>query len=253
MEDIDTVRCHPRFEAEIVRDLEWLGLRWDGPILRQSERLAAYAAALEHLSALGVLYRCFRTRKSVMDEIARAPHDASPPLRPGPHPPEDEARHLAEGAPFAWRMSIDAALAILGDRELFFLEVGEGPNGETGLIAAQPALAGDVILARKALGVSYHLAVVVDDAEQRVTEVVRGWDLFAAAHIQRLLQALLDLPTPSYRHHRLILRPDGKRFAKRDQDETLAGLRERGVSPEDLRASLGFTPAAPQCSPADPS
>ena len=251
IEDIDTVRCQPRFEAEIIRDLTWLGIAWDGPILRQSERMAAYEAALDRLRGLGVLYRCFRTRKDVLEEITRAPHDPSPALRPGPHPPDVEARRMAAGEPFAWRLSVDAALSRLGSRELRFLEEGQGPNGETGVIQARPELAGDVVLARKAVGVSYHLAVVVDDAEQRVTDVLRGCDLFAAAHVQRLLQALLDLPTPRYRHHRLILRPDGKRLAKRDQTETLADLRARGVTAENVRAGLGFTglarPARPGC------
>jgi glutamyl-Q tRNA(Asp) synthetase len=122
---------------------------------------------------------------------------------------------------------------------LTFREHGAGPGGETGLIVAQPELAGDVVLARKDLGVSYHLAAVLDDADQGVTEVIRGRDLFAATHVQRLLQALLGLPTPAYRHHRLLLRPDGKRFAKRDTTETLADLRARGVTPQALRAELG--------------
>ena len=148
---------------------------------------------------------------------------------------------LAAGRPFAWRLSLAAARAALGGfAGLTFLESGAGPQGETGLIAARPETAGDVVLARKDLGVSYHLAVVVDDADQGVTRVIRGEDLFEAAHIQRLPQALLGLPTPVYRHHRLLLRPDGKRFAKRDTGETIRDLRARGVTPEVLRAELGL-------------
>ncbi|HEX2558541.1 glutamate--tRNA ligase family protein, partial [Phenylobacterium sp.] len=134
-----------------------------------------------------------------------------------------------------------AAEARLGGiNKLMFAEEGAGPNGETGPVAARPALGGDVVLARKDVGVAYHLAVVVDDALQGITHVIRGQDLFEAAHVQRLLQALLDLPTPVYRHHRLLVGPDGKRYAKRDRAETLAELRARGVSPEELRRELGF-------------
>jgi glutamyl-Q tRNA(Asp) synthetase len=147
---------------------------------------------------------------------------------------------MEAGAPFAWRLSLAAARAALDVSRLTFLELGRGPAGEHGMIEARPEPAGDVVLARKDLGVSYHLAVVVDDADQGVTEVIRGCDLFAAAHVQRLLQALLGLPTPTYRHHPLLLRPDGKRFAKRDSAETLADLRARGVTAAELKLQLGL-------------
>jgi glutamyl-Q tRNA(Asp) synthetase len=241
IEDIDVGRCRPEFETAIMGDLAWLGLIWPEPVLRQSERLTAYGGALESLRAQGLLYRCFRTRKETLDEIARAPHGAPERLTPGPPPPDEERRLLDEGRPYAWRLSLAAAERVLGGRStLTFQEEGEGPEGERGLIAARPELTGDVVLARKDLGVSYHVAVVVDDAFEGVTHVIRGCDLFAAAHIQRLLQSLLALPTPVYRHHRLLLRPDGKRFAKRDTAETLADLRSRGVTADALRAELGF-------------
>jgi glutamyl-Q tRNA(Asp) synthetase len=241
IEDIDAGRCRPEFETAIKDDLAWLGLDWEEPVVRQSERLPAYGAALNRLQVRGLLYRCFRTRKDTLNDIGRAPHGPADRLTPGPHEPDEEARLLAEGRPFAWRLSLAAAERVLGGLAgLTFKEEGPGPGAERGVIAARPELSGDVVLARKDLGVSYHLAVVVDDAWQGVTHVIRGCDLFVAAHTQRLLQALLDLPTPVYRHHRLLLRPDGKRFAKRDTAETLADLRARGVTAAALRAELGF-------------
>jgi glutamyl-Q tRNA(Asp) synthetase len=242
IEDIDTARCRPEFEQAIYEDLAWLGLEWERPPRRQSDHLADYADALERLRAEDLVYRCFKTRREVLEDIGRAPHRAAVSYVGAPLPTGEEAARLATGEPFAWRLSLSAAQARLGadwDR-LDFIEEGEGPGGEHGRQMAQPGRAGDVILARKGLGVAYHLAVVVDDALQGVTDVVRGCDLFEAAHIQRLLQTLLDLPTPIYHHHRLLLRPDGQRFAKRDQAETLADLRARGVSAEALRAELGF-------------
>ncbi len=241
IEDIDTGRCRPVYEAGIFDDLDWLGLRWETPIWRQSQRRSAYAGALDHLRRGGLLYRCFRTRNSAIEAIARAPHGAVETSAPGPLAPDKESAMLAEGRPFAWRLSLVAAHRALGGFEgLGFLESGAGPKGETGMILADPARSGDVVVARKDLGVSYHLAVVVDDAAQNVTHVIRGCDLFEAAHVQRLLQALLDLPAPVYHHHPLILRPDGRRYAKRDTAETLADLRAQGVTPVALRAALGF-------------
>jgi glutamyl-Q tRNA(Asp) synthetase len=241
IEDIDTPRCRPEFEAAILDDLAWLGLAWEEPVVRQSQRLPAYRAALDRLRAAGLLYRCFRTRKDALDDIGRAPHGPADRLTPGPLEPGEETRLLAEGRPFAWRLSLVAAeRAIGGFSRLTFIEEDAGPEGEHGALAACPEVSGDVVLARKDLGVSYHLAAVVDDAFQGVTHVVRGRDLFAAAHVQRLLQALLELPTPVYRHHRLLLRPDGRRFAKRDTAETLAGLRAHGVTAAAIRAELGF-------------
>lgn len=235
IEDIDTARCRPEFDVALREDLAWLGLEWEEPVRRQSDHLADYATALNRLRRSNLLYRCFRTRKEVIDDIARAPHGPAPALAPGPHPPSEEARLLRENRPYAWRLSLLTAERLLGGfGGLRFEEERQG------LIGIEPRLGGDVILARKDLGVSYHLAVVVDDAAQGVTHVIRGRDLLEATHTQRLLQALLGLPTPLYRHHPLLLRPDGRRFAKRDTTETLRDLRGQGVSPSDLRKNLGF-------------
>ncbi|OJU08579.1 MAG: tRNA glutamyl-Q(34) synthetase GluQRS, partial [Caulobacterales bacterium 68-7] len=236
LEDIDSTRCKPEYEAGILEDLAWLGLDWETPVRRQSDHLSDYHAALQRLRNDGLVYRCFRTRKEIAEDIGRAPHGLPEPFRGAPLPLEEEARRLTAGDAYAWRLSLDAAHARLGGFEaLIFREEGAGPSGETGRILARPELAGDVVLARKDLGVAYHLAVVVDDALQAITHVIRGEDLFEATHIQRLLQALLGLPTPIYRHHRLLLGPDGKRFAKRDKAETLAELRAAGMAPERLR------------------
>lgn len=241
IEDIDATRSRPEFEAAIYEDLAWLGLAWEQPVRRQSDHLDDYHAALERLAARGLVYRCFRTRKEIAEDIARAPHGPMEAYRGEPLPPAEEARRLANGEPFAWRLSLAAAQDAVGDMSaLSFLEEGHGPSGEQGVIPARPGLGGDVVLARKDVGVAYHLAVVVDDGLQGITHVIRGQDLFEAAHVQRLLQALLDLPTPVYRHHPLLLGPDGKRYAKRDRAETLAELRSRGVAPSDLRREMGF-------------
>jgi glutamyl-Q tRNA(Asp) synthetase len=245
IEDIDAERSRPEFEQSIFEDLAWLGLGWETPVRRQSEHMADYQAALARLREAGLLYRCFRTRREVLDEIARAPHGPSEAFVGQPLPEPEEAARLAAGEAFAWRLSLAAARAALGDAYagLSFVEEGSGPAGERGTIRARPESAGDVILARKGLGVAYHLAVVVDDALQGVDVVVRGEDLFEAAHIQRLLQALLGLATPAYRHHRILVGADGRRFAKRDASQTLRALRAAGVSAADVRAQLGFASA----------
>lgn len=243
IEDIDPTRCRPALEAGIVEDLAWLGLDWETPVRRQSEHLAEYAAVVESLNRRGLLYRCFRTRKEILDAIGDAPHGPAEAVRPGPHTPEEEARLLAGGRPFAWRLSLDRAREALGEaawRRLSFVEEGAGPGGETGAMPARPETAGDVVLARKDAGTAYHLAVTHDDALQGVTHIVRGEDLFEATHVQVLIQALMGWPTPIYRHHRLLTGPDGRRFAKRDGSVTLAQLRADGVRPETLRAELGF-------------
>ncbi|HEY2482549.1 MAG TPA: tRNA glutamyl-Q(34) synthetase GluQRS [Caulobacteraceae bacterium] len=233
IEDIDTARCRPEFEAAIFEDLAWLGLTWDEPVVVQSRRLGRYAAALARLAEAGLLYRCFKTRTEVAQAIGRAPHGAEPAFFGEPLGEAEEAKRVAAGEPFAWRLSIRAAERALGGfAGLTFSEEGEG------VIIADPWRAGDVILARKDLGVAYHLAAVVDDGESGVTQVIRGQDLKDACHVQRLLQALLGLPAPTYRHHRLILRADGRRLAKRDTAETLRGLRSAGVAPAALRAQF---------------
>ena len=238
IEDIDFTRCRPQFEAAIHEDLAWLGLDWETPVLRQSEHTDDYLAALEQLRTAGLVYRCFATRKDIAETMLSAPHGALEGYRGAPLPAAEEAARLAAGEPFAWRLDLAAAQAAAGS--LSFVEAGEGPAGERGLIDVASGPAGDVVLARKDVGVAYHLAVVIDDARQQITDVVRGQDLFEATHVQRLLQALLGLPSPRYRHHRLIAGADGQRLAKRDSAQTLRALRESGVRPEALRSELGF-------------
>ena len=241
--DIDPTRCRAEFDAGVLEDLAWLGLDWETPVRRQSQHLPDYATVVADLGRRGLLYRCFRTRKEILDAIGDAPHGSGEAVRPGPHPPEEEGALLAEGRPFAWRLSLDRAREALGEEmwdALSFLEEGRGPGGETGRIRARPETAGDVVLARKDAGTAYHVAVTHDDRLQGVTHVIRGHDLFEAPHIQVLIQALMGWPTPVYRHHRLLTGPDGRRFAKRDNAVTLAQLRAEGVRPETLRAELGF-------------
>lgn len=244
IEDIDPTRCRPEYEAAIIEDLTWLGLDWDGPVRRQSDHLGDYAAVIEGLRRRGLLYRCFRTRKDILNAIGDAPHEAMEAVRPGPHPADEEARLLDDGAPFAWRLSLDRTREVLGEavwNGLSFVEEGHGPDGQTGVVAVDPTAAGDVVLARKDTGVAYHLAVTHDDALQGVTHVIRGQDLFAATHVQRLIQTLMGWPAPTYRHHRLLAGPDGRRYAKRDRSVTLAELRAEGLTPPALRAELGFS------------
>lgn len=243
IEDIDPTRCRPEFEVGIYEDLAWLGLDWETPVRRQSDHLTDYAAVVEALDRHGLLYRCFRTRKEILDAIGDAPHGPAEAARPGPHPVEEEARLLAEGRPFAWRLSLDRAREALGGAAwdaLSFIEEGSGPDGETGRIKARPETAGDVVLARKDAGTAYHLAVTHDDALQKVSHVIRGQDLFEATHIQRLIQALMGWPAPVYRHHRLLAGSDGRRYAKRDRSVTLAELRAGGLTPDRLRAELAL-------------
>jgi len=241
IEDIDATRCRPEFEAAIQEDLAWLGLDWETPVRRQSDHLGEYRRVLDDLHERGLTYRCFRTRREVLDEIGRAPHafgegPDGAVFTGQPLPAEEEKALLDQGRPYAWRLSLDAARRVLGDawNDLAFEEAGEGR------VMARPETAGDVVLGRKDVGVAYHLAVVWDDALQGVTDVIRGRDLFEATHIQRLLQALLGLPAPRYRHHPLLTGEDGRRFAKRDRSQTLRDLREGGLTAAELRAELGF-------------
>jgi glutamyl-Q tRNA(Asp) synthetase len=242
IEDIDHTRCRPQFEAAIFEDLAWLGLAWEAPVLRQSEHLDDYLAALEALRAKGLVYRSFKTRKQLALEALSAPHGAAQGASGVRLDAAEEAARLAAGEPFAWRLDIAAATAAM--EPLTFVEQGDGAP-QRGVVMVNAVAAGDVVLARKDVGVAYHLAVVVDDARQAVTDIVRGADLFEATHVQRLLQALLGLPAPRYHHHRLILGPDGKRLAKRDRAETLRAIRGRGVSAIALRQELGFEPLSP--------
>ena len=248
IEDIDTIRCKPAFEQAIFDDLNWLGLNWETPVRRQSEHFDEYRAGLDRLIAMGVVYRCFKTRREILEDIGRAPHHPGEGpdgiIYPGPAESlsaDEEAEKIAAGEPFAWRLSMNATRDRLGDlSRLTFQETGEGPNGERGMCTIQPELIGDAILARKDIGTSYHLAVALDDAEQDISHVIRGQDLFFATTMHRILQALLDLPVPVYRHHRLLTGVDGERYTKRDKSQTLGSMREAGVKAAEIRKQFGI-------------
>ena len=242
IEDIDAGRCRPEYEAGIVEDLAWLGLRWDAPPLRQSTRLPAHAEALARLRAMGLLYPCACTRADIAAAMS-APQEGAGAAAPYPGTCRGREGVGDDGRPVALRLDMARALALAGPG-LWFEELGAGPDGETGRIALDPgallATVGDVALARKDLGTSYHLAVVADDAWQGVTHVTRGRDLFAATPLHRLLQALLGLPSPRWRHHRLIRDAAGRRLAKRDDARALAALRAGGATPQDIRRMVGL-------------
>jgi len=242
IEDIDAGRCRPEYEAGIVEDLAWLGLRWDAPPLRQSARLPAHAEALARLRAMGLLYPCACTRADIAAAMS-APQEGAGAAAPYPGTCRGREGVGDDGRPVALRLDMARALALAGPG-LWFEELGAGPDGETGRIALDPgallATVGDVALARKDLGTSYHLAVVADDAWQGVTHVTRGRDLFAATPLHRLLQALLGLPSPRWRHHRLIRDAAGRRLAKRDDARALAALRAEGATPQDIRRMVGL-------------
>ena len=237
IEDIDRGRCRPEYTAAILQDLAWLGVDWDGPVLLQSRRAAAHEAAMARLRGLGVVYPCFCTRADIAAATS-APHETESVTYPGTcrHlTSAQRADRMATRAP-AWRLDIAAARAITGPLAWV--------DAQAGRVEAMPERLGDIVIARRDIGVAYHVAVVVDDAFQGVTDVVRGIDLFEATHVQRLLQALLGLPTPAYHHHPLVIGPDGKRLAKRDRGETLADLRAAGADAAALRAAL-LSPATP--------
>ncbi len=238
IEDIDRGRCRPEFEAAITEDLAWLGLTWEEPVRRQSAHLDDYRAALERLAARGLVYPCFCTRKEIQAEIARAgraPHGPEGPLYPGLcrglSADEGQSR-IAGGESHALRLDLARALESVGD--LAWEDLGEG------MIEATPEVLGDVVLARKDVPTSYHLAVTWDDALQGVTLVTRGADLLPATHVHRLLQALLDLPTPAWHHHALVEDESGRRLAKRHDALSIRALRAAGRSPAEVRALAGF-------------
>jgi glutamyl-Q tRNA(Asp) synthetase len=235
-EDIDHTRVRPEYYGEIEDDLRWLGLAWDGPALRQSERTMAYAQALDELRRKEVAYPCFCTRREIEEEIARmisAPHGPEGALYPGAcrRLSEDERNaRLAAGQQPAWRLDATKAAEITGD--LSFTDTRHGR------IPVDPGLLGDVVLARKDIGTSYHLAVVVDDAFQQVTHVTRGEDLLPSTHVHRMLQALLGFPEPTYLHHALVVDANGVRLAKRHDALSIRSLREAGLAPADVLAHL---------------
>jgi glutamyl-Q tRNA(Asp) synthetase len=252
IEDLDRGRARPQYAEAILEDLAWLGLGWREPVLLQSSRAAAYGEALGALARRGLTYPCFCTRASISTALAgdiaaaaEAPHPGLQRLARYPgtcrhlSAPERDAR-LSRGEPHVLRL--DAALAAQQPeaRELMFVEQGEAVQGQAVHIRADPALLGDIVLARKDLPAAYHLAVVLDDAFQHITLVTRGEDLLPSTHVQRLLQALLGLPVPRYAHHRLILDEQGRKFSKRDRAPTLRSLREAGSTAAMLIARLGL-------------
>jgi len=235
IEDIDTTRCKPEFEKAIYEDLSWLGFNWPKPVRRQTDHFADYNGVLDRLRDMELVYRCFKTRKEILSDIARAPHYPGEPYT-APHVAMDaglEQELVAEGKPYAWRLSLYRAQEHLSRQynRLSFMD-----NGEK--VRAAPTMLGDVVLARKDVGTSYHIACCHDDALQGVTDIVRGVDLLDSTHIHCLLQELMGWPVPRYHHHALLTDADGKRYAKRDKSLTLRAMRQSGASPENIHAKI---------------
>ncbi|MDW3097756.1 MAG: tRNA glutamyl-Q(34) synthetase GluQRS [Alphaproteobacteria bacterium] len=245
IEDTDRTRSRPEFEQSQLEDLAWLGLEWETPVRRQSEHMADYQKGLDRLTQLGVIYPCFCTRKDIT-EAAIAPHGPEGVIYPGTcrHLSKDiRATKIAEGTAHALRIDVTRALAIaerLTGNRLTFTEEGSGPQGETGRLPVDPTPIGDAVIARKDGVIAYHLAVVMDDAAQGITHIIRGQDLFFATPLHRVLQVLLDLPEPTYHHHRLITDDTGERMAKRRGSKTLRDLRAEGMTPDDIRRMVGL-------------
>jgi glutamyl-Q tRNA(Asp) synthetase len=248
IEDIDTTRCRREFETAIHEDLAWLGIVWETPVRRQSEHFADYREALEKLSAQGLIYPSFETRAEIARLVAQREANGPWPRDPDGAPfypgaakllaSDQRARLLESGVAYALRLDMAAACARIG--HLSWTEHGKGPNDESGAVPARPQAWGDVILARKETPTSYHLSVAVDDALQGVTEVVRGQDLFWSTSVHRLLQQLLGLPQPGYRHHRLIRDDSGRKLSKTSEATGLRELRARGATPADIRRLVGL-------------
>jgi glutamyl-Q tRNA(Asp) synthetase len=248
IEDIDASRSRPEYEAAIYEDLAWLGISWQEPVRRQSEHVGDHEAAIAKLKAQGLLYPSFESRSEIATLVAererrgRWPRDPDgAPLYPGRArklSPAERERRIDAGEPYALRLATDAAVARAG--VLTWTETGLGPQGQTGRVTAAPQMWGDVILARKEMPTSYHLAVTVDDALQGASDIVRGQDLFWSTSIHRLLQALLGLPEPSYHHHRLILDSDGNKLSKSANAKSLRELRASGATAADIRRMVGL-------------
>ena len=248
IEDIDQARCRSEFETAIYEDLSWLGIVWDRPVERQSEHMEQYRAALARLEADGLVYPSFESRGAIAALVAAAPglwpHDPDgAPIYPGSVAAlsrSERSRRVAAGEPYALRLDMAAAIVRVGAAPLTWSETGSGPDGETGVVTAAPERWGDVVLGRKEAPGSYHLAVAVDDARQGITHVVRGHDLFWSTSVRRLLQAVLDLPVPAYRHHNLLLGPDGRKLSKSTQATALRVLRRDGVTATEVRRMVGL-------------
>lgn len=252
IEDIDATRCRPEYEAAIYEDLAWLGIAWEQPVRRQSEHLALYGETIARLARDGFLYPAFESRADiaqlVRDKERRGAWPRDPdgaPIYPGTARQWSAAERegeLQSGTPYALRLDMSAAMstAMAHAGPLSWTELGKGPNGETGEVVSRPEQWGDVILARKDTPTSYHLSVVVDDALQGVTQVVRGQDLFWATAVHRLLQALLGLPEPIYRHHGLLMDETGHKLSKSTHSTALRELRAGGVTPEEVRRLAGL-------------
>jgi glutamyl-Q tRNA(Asp) synthetase len=248
IEDIDTARCRPEYEAAILDDLRWLGVAWQRGVRRQREHFDDFQAAVAKLEAMDLLYPSFESRSEIAALVAERdrqghwPRDPDGvPLYPGrarQMAKAERERRRREGEPFALRLAMDAAVARAG--VLTWNETGCGPQGQSGIVATAPQMWGDVVLARKEAPTSYHLAVVIDDALQGVTDVVRGQDLFWSTAIHRLLQALLGLPEPTYHHHRLILDAGGRKLSKSTLATSLRELRASGATPADIRRMVGL-------------
>jgi len=238
IEDIDFTRCRSEYEDAIYEDLTWLGLEWEKPVRRQSEHLDEYTAAIEKLRQRGLIYPCFCTRKDILAEIEQAgaaPHGPGELLYPGicrELSYDERESRIEDGEEFALRLDLEKALEATAEKELIWHDRQKGPQ------KTQAELLGDAVLARKDIQTSYHLAVVLDDALQKISLITRGRDLFDATHLHRLLQALLELPVPEYEHHSLITDSEGTRMAKRKKSPTLRDLRESGQNAQDLRKSL---------------
>jgi len=242
IEDIDQTRCRPRFEAQIYDDLTWLGLTWDAKPMRQSERTGAYATALDRLWKRGLLYPCTCSRRDIAE--AAAPQEGDPPFGPDGVIYPGTCRGAPRSGPRPQGVALRLDIARAAPATLTFHEDGAGPLGDHGRITAYhrdlARQIGDVVLSRRDFPGSYHLSVVLDDAAQGVTHVIRGQDLFDATMIHVLLQTLLDLPTPAYHHHRLIRDDTGTRLAKRDDARAIAALRADGATPADIRRMVGL-------------
>lgn len=250
IEDIDVTRCTPEFEAAIYRDLEWLGIEWEAPVRRQSEHLDVYRELLDRLIREELVYPAFMSRGEVRAAIVEAeakggrwPRDPDgAPLYPGNDRRlgrRERQRRIDRGDPFAWRLDTVAASESVGGL-LSWTEYADETMQASTAVEARPGEWGDVVVARREIPTSYHLSVVADDALQGITRVVRGRDLYLATSLQRLLQEIFGLPSPAYFHHRLVTGPDGRKLSKSQNDTGIAELRERGISPDEIRAMVGL-------------